>query len=69
MALTNAERQAALKARREEMARFLAEQNTAHHARCRAGTGARPSAEQRAVPCRRPGADLSVTMLKNSSPR
>lgn len=29
MALTNAERQAALKARREEMARLLAEQNTA----------------------------------------
>ena len=29
MALTNAERQAALKARREEMAQFLAEQNTA----------------------------------------
>ena len=29
MALTNAERQAALKARREEMSRLLAEQNTA----------------------------------------
>ena len=29
MALTNAERQAALKSRREEMARLLAEQNTA----------------------------------------
>lgn len=29
MALTNAERQAALKARREEMARLLAEQNSA----------------------------------------
>ena len=29
MALTNAERQAALKNRREEMARLMAEQNTA----------------------------------------